>query len=261
MSVPQPVVRMLGPLSLSIAAISIVMLSGGGTASAQSAEAEALFNDGNRLIGEGKIADACDAFESSNRIEQRAGTLIRLGECWELAHRLASAWSAYKDALTRVRDPRKRELARARVAALEPRLSYLTVLVSDESRIDGLALSRNGRPLDPGLWNRAVPIDGGDYVIGGRAPGHEEWSTTVKVPADGGRISVEVPKFKEIAKLLAPRDPAPVAPPSMVPSTLAVERTEGPPAAHGLSTRRQIALAAAVVSVVAIGTGIALGVQ
>ena len=76
---------------------------------AQSAEAEAAFGEGDRLMAAGKIAEACDAFEASNRVEQRAGTLIRLGECREKNRQLASAWSAYKDALTRVRDPRKRE--------------------------------------------------------------------------------------------------------------------------------------------------------
>src|SRR5450432_2336877 len=90
-------------------------------ARAQSAEAEALFNDGARLMAAGQLAEACEAFEASNRIESRAGTLIRLGECREQNHQLASAWSAYKDALTRVRDPQKRALAESKVAQLEPR--------------------------------------------------------------------------------------------------------------------------------------------
>src|SRR5262249_13795797 len=123
---------------LSIAAISIgIFLCGselgtGRLAHAESPEAEALFNDAGKLMADGKLAAACVASDASNRIEPRAGPLIRLGECRELTHQIASAWSAYKDALTRVRDPRKRDLARTRAAALEPRLSYLTVLVPDE---------------------------------------------------------------------------------------------------------------------------------
>jgi len=185
----------------------LAALLGAGPAWAQNADAEALFNDGDRLMSAGKIADACDAFEASNRIETRAGTLIRLGECREANHQLASAWSAFKDALTRVRDPRKREIAQAKAAELEPKLSFLTVSVSDEARIDGLQLARNGKPLDPGLWNRAVPVDGGTYIISGRAPGHEEWQTTVVIDNEHGKGSVDVPKFKEIAKLVAPPTP------------------------------------------------------
>jgi len=239
----------------SIAATSLAVFLAT-PAHAQSAEAEALFNDADKLMAEGKLAAGCDAFEASNRIEQRAGTLIRLGECRELNHQLASAWSAYKDALTRVRDPHKRELARAKVAALEPRLSYLTVLVSDEARVDGLALSRNARALDPALWNRAVPVDGGAYVIGGRAPGHEEWNTTVAVPPEGGKISVEVPKFKEIVKLVPP----PEAPPPVV-ARVAPRSEPAEPRGHGMTTRRIAALGAAGVGVAALGAGIVLGLQ
>jgi hypothetical protein len=246
---------------LSIAVTSAALLCASAPqVRAQSAEAEALFSDADKLMAEGNIAGACEAFEASNRIEPRAGTLIRLGECRELNHQLASAWSAYKDALTRVRDPRKRDLARAKVAAIEPRLSYLTVLVSDEARVDGLALSRNGRPLDAGLWNRAVPVDGGAYVIGGQAPGHEEWNTTVAVPFERGKISVEVPKFKEMVKLVAP-EPPPQGP-SAAPITAASDVAPRRSAASGrLSTRRLVAISAAGASVVALGAGIVLGVQ
>jgi len=141
----RPTTRARILITASIAVISIAS-----RAHAQSAEAESLFNDGDRLMAEGKLTEACDAFEASNRIEQRAGTLVRLGECREQNHELASAWSAYKDALTRVKDPRKRDIASAKAAAIEPRLSYLTVSVPEESRVDGLEITRNGRPLDRG---------------------------------------------------------------------------------------------------------------
>jgi hypothetical protein len=188
-------------LRTSIAAVSLAATSLG---HAQSAEAEALFGEGARLMSEAKFALACEAFEASQQIEPRAGTLIRLGDCREKNRQLASAWSAYKDALTIVKDPRKREIAAARVAALEPRLSYLSIMIADDSRVDGLAITRNGGALDPVLWNRSVPVDGGDYVVAGRAPGHEEWSTTVIVPIEHGRISVEVPRFKDLKRLVAP---------------------------------------------------------
>ena len=125
----------------SIAAISIVVALAG-RAHAQSAEAEALFSDGDKLMKQGKLDQACDAFEASNRIEARAGTLIRLGECREQNHQIASAWSAYKDALVRVKDPKKQKLATAKVGELEPKLSYMTVTVA---KVDGLASLRPGR--------------------------------------------------------------------------------------------------------------------
>ncbi|MDB4957836.1 MAG: Tetratricopeptide 2 repeat protein [Myxococcales bacterium] len=221
-----------------------------GRAHAQSAEAEALFSEGDKLMAEGKIAQACDSFDASNKIEARAGTLVRLGECREQNHQIASAWSAYKDALSRAKDPRKHDIALAKATELEPKLSYLTVSIPDEARVDGLVITRNGKPLDPVLWNRAVPVDGGEYVIGGRAPGHEEWNTKVTVLEINGKTSVDVPKFKEIAKLLEPTPTKPVAGSGDV----AVD------APVSMFTRnRKIAIGVAGVSAVGVIAGIVLG--
>jgi hypothetical protein len=240
---------------ITIAVWGAVFLVGEGRARAQSAEAEALFKDGNELLGEGRFEQACDAFEASNRIEPRAGTLIRLGECREKNQQLASAWSAYRDALNRVKDPVKREIATKKAAALEPRLSYLTVSVTDEIRIDGMVLTRNGKPFDPMLWNRALPVDGGDYVIAGRAPGHEEWQATAHVPEEGGKVSVEVPRLEELARPIAP--PAPSPPPPLPPAGPAVG---SPVPAGGMFTmRRKIAIGVGGASVIAVVVGAVLG--
>ncbi|MBL9019535.1 MAG: hypothetical protein JNL83_35425 [Myxococcales bacterium] len=240
----------------SIAAISLILLSiSAAPAHAQNAAAEALFSDAERLLKEGKVAEACEAFEGSNRLEPRAGTLINLGLCREQNQQLASAWSAFKDALTRVKDPKKKQLATARVAAIEPKLSYLTISVPDESRVEGLTVTRNGKPVDPALWNRAVPVNGGSYKIGGSAPGHEEWSTTVDVPLELGKISVEVPRFKEITKLV---EPPPPPPPSTVTVPPPAEDRDSPSMFTG---KRKLALGVAGVGVLAVGAAIVLGTQ
>jgi tetratricopeptide (TPR) repeat protein len=178
----------------SIAAISTLVVIAG-RAHAQSAEAAALFDDGDKLFKQGKIAEACEAFEASNRIEARAGTLIRLGDCRERLGQLASAWSAFKDALIRVKDPRKQKLAKDHVAALEPRLSYLTIAVARPT--DGLAILRDGKPVDPVEWNRAIPIDGGTYEIVASAPHHVTWKDKATVPAERGQITVELPALAD----------------------------------------------------------------
>ena len=249
------------PRRLLIAVTSVIgMLAHTAPVRAQSAEAEAMFSEGDALMKQGKLPQACDAFEASNRLEARAGTLIRLGECREKNHQLASAWSAYKDALTRVKDAKKKAIATDRVAQIEPKLSYLTVSVPDDSRVEGLALTRNGQPLDPALWNRAVPVNGGEYAIGGRAPGHEEWTTTVTVPSESGKVSVEVPKFKELGKLVPP----PGGP--VVPAKRDVKSPEGDAGSdRGPSApwtaRRKVAIGAGGVAVVGLAAGIVLGVQ
>jgi hypothetical protein len=194
----------------SIAAISIAcVIALTGAARAQSAEAEALFDEGDALMKRGKYAEACEAFEGSNKLEARAGTLIRLGECRERTGQLASAWSAYKAALTRVKDPKKKEIASARVAEIEPKLSYMTVNVPERTRVKGLEITRNGAVYDPVLWNRAVPVDGGTYTMIARALDYGEWKLDVKVPREGATIIVEVPRLDSLRK---PSQQAVVAP-------------------------------------------------
>jgi hypothetical protein len=181
------------------------------------------------------VGEACDAFAASNRLEPRAGTLINLGLCREQNRQLASAWVAFKDALTRVKDPKKKKVAVDKVATLEPRLSYLTISVPDESRVEGLVVTRNGQVVDPALLNRAVPVDGGPYTIAGRAPGHEEWTTTVEVATERDKVSVDVPRFKELAALVGPTGPTgPTETNSPAPDVAAPSRFTG---------RRKLALA------------------
>jgi hypothetical protein len=233
--------------------VAAVAIAGAGAraAHAQNADAEALFAEADGLESAGKVAEACDAFEASNRIEPRAGTLIRLGACREAQGRLASAWSAFKDSLTRVKDPDKRRVAEQRIAAIEPRLSYVIVSVPDESRVDGLVIKRNGVVLDPGLWNRAAPVDGGTYVIEGSAPGHEPWRTTIEVDNAKDRAAVEVPRFKELRAL---------AEPAVAATTVDAEARDDV-YARGGGGRRRYALIAGAAGVSALVVGGVLGMQ
>jgi hypothetical protein len=214
-------------------ALTIVLGLDGRRSHAQSAEAQALFDDGNRLMAEGKLDEACGAFDASNRLDPRAGTLILLGECRKQNHQLASAWSAYREALARVKDPWKRAFAQQQIAALEPLLSHLTVVVSDDSRLDGLAITRDDQPFDDALWNRPVPLDGGDHVIAVQAHGYETWRITAQVPVERGQIRVNVPRLVERSQpeLAPPPGPAPSrsepVPPRSEPVSPLLPRTPG----------------------------------
>jgi len=221
-------------------------------ADAQSVEAEALFNQGDSLMKQSKFAEACEAFDASNRLEQRAGTLIRLGECRERNLQLASAWSAYKDALTRAKDPKKKAIAAAKVKELEPRLSQLTVKVA--TRIDGLEITRNGQRLESALWNLAVPVNGGTYTIVARAPKKEDWKTTIRVEVEKDQKTVEVPALKDGASI---EEVKPIEPP---PQQREVP-TSQPEQPSQFTTQRKIAVGLAGGGVVGLAIGIVLGTQ
>jgi hypothetical protein len=231
-------------------------------AAQSSADAESLFREARALVKAGRVAEGCDAFESSQRIEPTVPTLLNLADCRERNQQLASAWGHFVAAAQQTRGDRSQAAAQAtaqrRAAVLEPRLSYLVVAVPDDSRVDGLVVSRNGVALDPGMWNRSLPVDGGDYVVEGKAPGHEPWSTRVTVAVEGDRRSVEVPRFKALPAL------SPVAPP--VPAS--ARASAGDDAGDGtavearvLTRRRWIAVGVAGGAVVLAGTGIGLGLH
>lgn len=239
------------PRLIPVAAIVVVALAlGAGAARAQNAAAEVLFRDGDRLMAEGKLAEACDAFAASNRVEARAGTLIRLGDCREKNRQLASAWSAYSDALARAKDPAKKAVALGKVESLEPRLTRLTIVVARP--IATLAITRGGVPVDAALWGRAVPIDGGEYPIQATALGFEAWAATVVVPTEGGAVTVDVPPLTAVPAAVAPLTPA-VDP--LVTTAVVPDRD------RGRSGRRQLALGLGAGGAVIVGAAVVFGLQ
>lgn len=248
----------------SIATTSLVLALAarpvGAEPSPDASTAEGQFELGVRLMREGardhdrdKIARACDAFEASNRLETKAGTLLQLGNCRERNQQLASAWAVYREALVRAIDPRKRKLAADVVHGLERRLSTLTIAVDDASRLDGLTITVDGVVSDASTWNRPRPIDGGEHAIAAHAPGHVDWQTTAQLANEGGKARVEVPVLDEIP----PPPPEPVAPPPVV--------VVAPPApvapASWLTRRRAFAIGIAGVSVASVAVGAIVGIQ
>lgn len=230
------------------------------TASAQAnPRAEALFRSGKQLMGEGKLAEACTAFEGSERLEHSVATVLSLADCREKSGQFATAWALFLQAESQTReDAAKATLnrtAKQRAKTLESKLSYLTINVPDESRVADLVITRDNTPVDLAEWNRAIPIDGGSHVISGTAPGHETWSTTVSIAPQMERKAVEVPRFKALPELVNKPDPvATVAPPP-------APRVPAPPAPSPITRQRMIALGLVGLGVVAGGTGAYFGLD
>jgi tetratricopeptide (TPR) repeat protein len=249
-----------------IAVIALVLIAFAAPAAAQNIEAEALFRDGKRLMKEGKIGEACDKFEASERLESSVGTLLNLADCREKNKQLATAWAAFLKAEAAAKragnDAKRQAEAKKRAKDLEPRLSYLTISVPETSRIEGLTISRNGTNVDPALWNSGAPVDIGTYVIKASAPGHEPWSTEVTVSAEGEKASVEVPRFKAIEELVPDEPPPP--PPDDGTKEVPLPPGDEPRDGGGGGTftpMRYAAIGTGVLGVVALGAGVALGLE
>lgn len=195
-------IRYLRPTAV---AVMVLFLAVGSNqrASAQpaSVQAEQLFRQGKKLMADGKIAEACKAFEGSYRKDAAVSTLLNLADCREKNKQYASAWGHFLDAERKTRGDAAQAsfntTAKSRAAALESKLSYLIVNVSREASIEGLTITRNGVEVLEAEWNSDIPVDGGEYVIEGKAPGYEAWSTKVSIAESGDKESVNVPKFRQ----------------------------------------------------------------
>jgi hypothetical protein len=157
--------------------------------------AEELFREGRKLMDEGKIADACQRFAESQRLEPAPGTLLNLADCYEQNYQSASAWAAYKQ-VAQLADPKRaewRQLATERAAALEAGLCMLTVVVADDAA--DVELKRDGVVVPRDERGRPVPVDPGTHVISAAAPKKKAWSQTIELRGTGASVRVDVPSL------------------------------------------------------------------
>jgi hypothetical protein len=164
-------------------------------------EANAVFREAQVLMENGKVAAGCEAFEKSQELEAATATLGSLGRCRERNRQLATAWRVFLEVQRQTQGARDKEgrrwnrLATARVEALEPVLSKLTIVVAAGTRVEGLVVRREEDVVSEGQWSRALPVDGGVHEIRVTAPGYAEWSHRIAIGDEKDVKVVQVPRL------------------------------------------------------------------
>lgn len=185
--------------------LGVLAPSAAAHAQSSGAQAETLFRQGKDLMARGQVAEACAAFDASQKLDPNIATLLNQAACREKNGQLATAWGLFLEAerqtrsATDTQNQQHHQTAANKAAKLEPRLSTLTITVPAENRVAGLEVLRSGDPVDPGAWNRALPVDGGTYRITARAPGNAEWSSTITVGNEHDVKTIEIPRLKAAA--------------------------------------------------------------
>jgi hypothetical protein len=224
---------------------------------ADSAAAQALFDQAKRLLKEGKAAEACPKLEESQRLDPGSGTLLNLARCYEQTGRLASAWNKYLEAAAAAAasgNAQREKEARARATALRPTLSELVIDVSTETKaVSGLEITRDGERVGPAQWGVPIPADPGEHRIAASAPGRESWQSVIVVKGPGGTFAATVPA-------LPPAGVAPV-PANAQPAPAPTGAAEPAHSAGGLGTQRTVALVAGGVGVVGVVVGSVFGLK
>ncbi|HWZ92331.1 MAG TPA: hypothetical protein VNW92_25880 [Polyangiaceae bacterium] len=222
------------------------------------AAANALFDEGKRLMEKGQYAEACPKFQDSQRLDPGVGTMLNLARCFEKSGKTASAWSMFRDAAAAARDKGQAErerAAREEAKRLEPNVRRVVITVAAQPSSSAIELSLDGTKLPSSLWSVGVPVDPGTHTLSVSAPGKKTWTGNFEANKASSQVTVPV---LEDAPVEAPSGaavpavpPEPMAPKATAPTPLAPEPSASSPG-HGQR------LAAIVVGGVGIA-GVAVG--
>jgi hypothetical protein len=257
-------------ISLILAASSLLLVMSSRAAadvnSADSAAAQALFDQGKQLMAEGKYSEACPKLEESQRLDPTSGTLINLADCYEKEGKLATAWTTFLDAATaanRAGNTEREQAARERAQALAPVLPKIVITVAGGDKTPGLEIKRDGTTVGMAQWGTPIPADEGQHKVTATAPGRRPWETTATIKANGETVRVDVPELPLLGATepqsaapgpgaAPPPQPAPVAP--MAPAAVPEAKPSG-----GLGAQRTLALVAGGVGLVGVAVGSVFG--
>lgn len=162
--------------------------------------AEQLFLAGRAAIREHRLEEACADFDASARLDRTASALLNLAACREAQGRTASAWRHYRQGRERSVAEHNEDgvrLADARIAALEPVLCRVVVLVA-AGAAERLQVELDSEPLPVNSWGSAQPLDPGTHVVRASAPGYEDWSSPVELFERGQLAVVTLPPLDRL---------------------------------------------------------------
>jgi hypothetical protein len=191
--------RVRRELASLLAVCLLLVAPSAGAQSETKAAATAAFDEAQRLLADGKLADACLKFGESHRLDPQLGALLNLADCLERNGQTASAWAAFREAAelaSQRGDPRQGE-AEARSLALTPRLSKLQINVPRTMDPVSLHVARDEVVVGRALFGAPTPTDPGPHQITVSAPGYRSWKTTAMVRADGSTTVVDVPALEK----------------------------------------------------------------
>jgi hypothetical protein len=207
------------------------------------AKADALFQEGKRLLEAGSFDPACALLAQSDALDPTVSALGLLAACHEQQGKLATAWREYQETARRAADAHdeRGDFAKQRAAALAPRLPKIAVHVARGA--PGLELRRDGELQPESAIGAEIAVDPGPHELTVTAPGRVEQRIRV-VAKEGAVITADVPE-------LAPIATAPIAPPPPPPETTA----------QRLGARLPAGIAVGTVGLVGLGIGIGFGVS
>lgn len=207
------------------------LATGIGTAGAQPAEtADAAMRRGQAALKAGRVPEACQAFEVSDRIEPNLDTKFALASCYEQDGKLATAARLYlRIAEDDQRAARRKDAADKadKLQAKAPRLRFAI-----NPRPDGLSIEVDGAKV---ATTGDVRVDLGPHTVVATAPGFEgKASVAIDRPGKLVDVIIRMQPTAAPAPVKTPpaaQEPAPAPAASRAPLPAAPAPAESLPAA------------------------------
>ncbi|MBL8743595.1 MAG: hypothetical protein JNK04_20940 [Myxococcales bacterium] len=204
--------RLLAPVAVALCLASTALADQPADPAPPGALAEA-----RAKLDAGRVDEACAILEQSLAKERTSAVLLAAGQCHELQGKTATAYAELLAASTAAEAEgatESQDRARSLASKLVPRLSKL--------RIDVLApagdqvVRRDGVLVPRDDWGKLVFVDPGAHAVTASAAGRRDFSTQVKVGAEGDVRVVLIGELPDVNAKPAPppaKQPEPVKPP------------------------------------------------
>lgn len=201
----------LAGIRIGLVVLAMLPAAHAGAQSDDAALAEALFQEGRLLMGQGKTEQACPKFAESQRLDPSIGTLLNLALCHDRSGKTASAWAAYKEVALdakRAGQGQRAFFAANRARQLETSLSKVRIELAEP--IAGITVTIEDHELTEAALQTALPLDPGTHDIEVSAPGHEAHRQTIELPKGKGEMVVSIPALEPLPPPPPPPAPVPI---------------------------------------------------
>jgi hypothetical protein len=157
--------------------------------------ADQLFKKGKKLLAEKRYAEACTAFEDSDRLEPEIGAKLNVAKCYEEWGKLATAWRWYSDAERMAKDGHDERETKIHelIEELDGNVPRLTLRAPPDANTRGIVLKLDGVEIDVQTLNAERRVDPGphqvEYIVDGKTR-----SKVVPVERGGSsEVNLELP--------------------------------------------------------------------
>jgi serine/threonine-protein kinase len=181
-------------MKLSATLLSLVLVAGVASANNKD-KADALFKQGKKLMHEKRYADACEAFEKSNKLDPGIGTQLNIAKCYEEWGKIGQAFLAYQkaEAMAKAakddREPKIHEL----VEGLDSQAPRLTIKLPKGTSTDGLTVTLDGDKVTS--FGEPLVIDPGPHTIAYTLASGAKKDKVIAIDRGGdSEVTLDIPK-------------------------------------------------------------------